>query len=120
MNTEQANYKPKRIALLGSSSLHIFWSDGLEQRISSSTLRKHCPSAITRAQAGDESHDKPLTAKKSLLRIIEHSREEELALEEVWQVGNYALGMRFRDGLDSGIYTFELLRSLGSEEDLLL
>jgi len=29
-------------------------------------------------------------------------------------VGNYAYGLTFSDGHDTGIYTFELLRELGS------
>lgn len=34
----------------------------------------------------------------------------------IWSVGNYALGIAFSDGHESGIYTFETLRSMENSE----
>lgn len=100
---------------IGDEALEITWEEGLVQRISSEVLRKNCPSAISRAQRGDDSHEKPLTAKSSLLKIIEHTRAEELRLDKIWGVGNYALGMQWGDGHNTGIYTYDLLYELGSQ-----
>jgi len=40
----------------------------------------------------------------------------DIGLTRVWSVGNYALGMAFSDGHDTGIYTFKALRALAGTE----
>lgn len=104
--------QPKLIKRLGTAGLEITWSNGNISTLSSKLLRENCPSAVSLAKRGDPSHEKPLSPKKSALNVISASAEEELRLEEVWSVGNYAIGLRWGDGHDSGIYTFEYLRSL--------
>ncbi len=96
--------KPLEIRRLGSTGIHITWADGLSSEISSDALRRDCPCAECRMQ----------TPKKSLLKIIEHSKEDSTTLENVWAVGQYAVGLKWRDGHDSGIYTFPLLRELST------
>ena len=106
---------PKEIKRLGSSGLRITWQDGTASELSSRVLRENCPSAVSRAQRGDTTHDKPLTGRKpksGLLKVVESSMEEELRLERVWGVGNYAIGIEWGDGHDSGIYPFTLLYEL--------
>jgi DUF971 family protein len=46
--------------------------------------------------------------------VIESTIAEETDLREIWGVGQYALGMRWGDGHDSGIYTFTYLRELAA------
>jgi len=41
------------------------------------------------------------------------------ALKEIWAVGQYALGMSWGDGHNTGIYTFDFLRELGGEPPVL-
>lgn len=96
----------------GKDGLTIVWSDGQRDEFSSETLRKNCPCAECREKRGDGSHATPLTPKKSLLNVVESTKEEELALERIWLIGNYALGIAWGDGHDSGIYTFKLLAEL--------
>ena len=50
-----------------------------------------------------------------MLAVIEHTLDEELKLVRIWGIGNYALGMEWGDGHDSGIYTYRLLFELGEE-----
>jgi ATP-binding protein involved in chromosome partitioning len=95
------------------SGLFLRWSDQSSGEIPAHTLRQGCPCAECREMRGDTSHQKPLAAKKSLLRVIEHTRDEELRIEKIWAVGNYALGIAWGDGHNSGIYRYELLRELG-------
>jgi|LakMenEpi03Aug12_release.lakeMendotaPanAssembly.Ray.scaffolds.fasta_scaffold1605394_2 DUF971 family protein len=95
-----------------SDKLAITWNDGVTNEIPSSLLRTSCPCAECREARGDSSHGTPLTPKRSLLKVVEHSSEESLGLEQVWAIGNYALGMRWRDGHDTGIYPFGLLLQL--------
>ncbi|PKP67408.1 MAG: sodium:proton antiporter, partial [Alphaproteobacteria bacterium HGW-Alphaproteobacteria-8] len=40
----------------------------------------------------------------------------DLRLTRVLSVGNYALGMAFSDGHDTGIYTFKALRAMTGTE----
>ena len=40
----------------------------------------------------------------------------DISLTRVWSVGNYALGMAFSDGHDTGIYTFKALHALAGTE----
>lgn len=111
---------PVEIRRLDTSGIALAWSDGVRHQIPSEILRRNCPCAGCREQRGDTSHAKPLTSpaaprKPRGLAIVESSLAEETALREIWAIGNYALGMSWRDGHSTGIYTFDLLRSLGEE-----
>jgi ATP-binding protein involved in chromosome partitioning len=44
--------------------------------------------------------------------IVENTIEKELELTEIWGVGQYALGMTWGDGHNTGIYPFSYLREL--------
>lgn len=107
--------RPIEIRRGDGRELTIVWSNGEQQHLTGERLRTQCPCAACREARGDDSHAKPLTGgKKSLLRIVESSKVEEIALDKVWPVGNYAIGIRFGDGHDSGIFTFEYLVSLAA------
>jgi DUF971 family protein len=84
--------------------------------IPSQILRKKCPCASCQQKRGDTSHDRPLTGGSRLLRVISATSEEECKLEKIWLLGNYAIGMKWADGHDSGIYTFQFLRELSNQE----
>ncbi len=106
---------PIEIKRLGPSGLQIVWSDGHSSNFSSELLRQNCPCASCREQRGEGSHSAPIAPvkpKASSLRIVQSSLAEELKLERIWAVGNYALGMRWGDGHDVGIWTFDILRAL--------
>jgi len=105
---------PKEIKRLDTKGLKITWLDGVIQDLPSEILRRGCPCAGCREMRGDDSHAKPLTGKKRSLNIVQNTAQEELALQEVWGVGQYAIGLRWADGHASGIYTFSYLRELGS------
>jgi ATP-binding protein involved in chromosome partitioning len=104
---------PREIKRMESKGLRVTWQDGSIQELTSEVLRKRCPCAECREIRGDESHAKPLTGKKRTLAIVQNTIDEELALEEIWGVGQYAIGIRWADGHSSGIYTFGYLRELG-------
>ena len=109
-------YTPREVKRLGSSGIQIVWDNGQVHDISSKVLRENCPSADSRAKRGDHSHQEPLTARSSKLKIVESTLDEELDLQEIWAVGNYAIGMKWGDGHHTGIYTFEYLYQLGSQQ----
>jgi DUF971 family protein len=70
------------------------------------------PCVATAPARGDTSHAKPLTGRKRSLTVLESSLSQELELQQIWGVGNYAIGITWGDGHDSGIYTFEYLYQL--------
>lgn len=108
----QVKNSPKEIRRLDTQGLRITWQDNTTQEISSDVLRRNCPCAGCRELRGDDSHAKPLTGRKRSLSVIQNSIEQELSLQEIWGVGQYAIGLRWADGHSSGIYTFTYLREL--------
>ena len=122
METERNNTAPRRPRrplnverLSEGQGIRLEWPGDLIQNLSSETLRRNCQSADSRAERGDFSHDQPLpTGKKtSKLRVVEHSRKEQLKLVRLWPIGNYAIGLEWADGHRTGIYSYDLLYKLG-------
>lgn len=105
---------PTEIRRNDTHGLAITWLDGTTSNLTSEVLRRECPCASCKEKRGDTTHAKPLTGKKRSLAIVENTVEQETSLQEIWAVGQYALGIRWADGHDSGIYPFDLLRQLGS------
>ena len=97
------------------NSLTISWSDGVTSVLPTETLRRACPCAECKMKRGDDSHDRPIATKKSKSRltIVDSTLEEATVLEQIWPVGNYALGLRWSDGHSTGIYPYSLLAELG-------
>ena len=104
---------PTEIKRDARNGLTISWQDGTTSQISTELLRRECPCASCKEQRGDTSHSKPLTTKKRGLAVIQNTIEEQLDLKEIWVVGQYAVGMTWGDGHDTGIYPFTLLFELG-------
>ncbi len=113
------NISPKSVKKLSKDALEIVWSDSRVDRIDSRHLRINCPCAFCAEQRGEGSHSKPLNPvkPKSILTVIDSSVDEETSLQEIWAVGNYAIGCRFADGHASGIYSYGLLREIGDKSD---
>ena len=94
-------------------ALLIAWSDGQRRRYSYAELRKRCPCASCREQRKQE--DSPAPA--NMLPVISASEARPLDIVAMKPVGNYAYGIHFSDGHDTGIFTFDFLRELGTEQE---
>jgi len=101
---------PVKLQLVEPSSLLIEWSDGRKQQYPYTELRKHCPCATCREKRKAETQ-KPA----ELLPVLSSAEAQPLRVVSMKPVGNYAYGIAFSDGHDTGIYTFEQLRELGHE-----
>lgn len=101
----------------GAKALRLVWSNGIAYEISAEQLRRVCPCATCREERGEGNHEAPLSApkKKSLLRVVESTLAEETMLTRIWSVGNYALGMEWGDGHNTGIYSFSQLWEMRPE-----
>jgi ATP-binding protein involved in chromosome partitioning len=106
---------PTDIKRISTNGVEIKWSDGKNISLESKMLRINCPCAVCKEKRGDTSHGKPLSPKKSLLKVIESSIDQEIRLDKIWQVGQYAIGMLWGDGHQTGIYTFDYLRELSDK-----
>jgi len=87
------------------AGLRVLWRDGHESLIPLVELRRACPCAT----CGDAARE---TGKPSALRMARGPALSELALSRIAGVGRYAVQCFWADGHDTGIYSFELLRSL--------
>lgn len=101
------NVRPQKLSLTDDNRLRITWSDGAASVIPVAELRSACPCATCR-----EKRSAPPPPALSLT-VLSPAEARPLKLLGMQPVGNYAYSLRFSDGHDTGIYTFELLRELG-------
>jgi len=90
-------------------ALVIEWSDGAHHTLPWSLLRKHCPCATCR-----DKRSQPPPPPTQLL-VMDISEARPITALGMKPVGNYAYGIDFSDGHNTGIYSFETLRSLGEQ-----
>jgi DUF971 family protein len=86
-----------------SRVLEIAYADGTRYSLSCEYLRVYSPSAEVRGHGGGE----PM--------LIGGKRE--VSIVAVEPVGRYAVRLRFSDGHDTGLYTWDGLRELGANHD---
>lgn len=88
-----------------SRVLEISFSDGARFRIPFELMRVYSPSAEVQGHgAGQE---------------VLQSGKRDVGLEALEPVGNYAVQPRFTDGHDTGIYSWDYLYFLGSQQEQL-
>ena len=96
---------PTDLQRVGDQELRIQWSDGQQRQYRVGELRAHCPCAMCREEHGDQ--------ESAALPVLSAQQAAPLQIASMKPVGNYAYRIAFSDGHDTGLYTFELLRSLG-------
>jgi DUF971 family protein len=89
-------------------SLVITWDDGAAHQLTWSFLREQCPCATCRAE-----REKPQPADDNPLNILKPEEAQPCRPVDVRPIGNYAYGIEFNDGHNTGIYSLEYLRFLG-------
>ena len=100
---------PKKIKVnKAESSLSIEWSDGKKNNYPLKFLRDESPDAGNKGETILWRHYDP----------THKSAEEKPGMYEVDKieiVGSYAINIKWKDGYDYGIYSYELLREMGEE-----
>lgn len=86
--------------------LRLTWSDGETHELSAECLRVCAPSADVR-------HHGP-TGPEQWSVVPD---KENVAIEAIDPVGNYAVRLRFSDGHDTGLYSWDVLRDLIDQRD---
>lgn len=108
MSPPGASLMPMQIARDDQNGLLITWGDGQTLRYTAKVLRDACPCATCREKKSAE-QKKPFQ-----LTILKPEETIPLSVRGMKPIGVYAYTIDFSDGHNTGIYTFELLRSLGT------
>lgn len=106
--------KPKEINEFSDTALLISWDDGHESVYLYNDLRKACPCATCRvARSAKKDAQKNTKKKKKGFRPIPMGTSNtQVAPQSIDEVGFYAVQFKWSDGHNTGIYTFDFLRSL--------
>lgn len=104
------NPTPTSIKRVGEAAIEIGWSDGEIRRYTPRMLRDGCPCATCREQ-------RSAPPAVNLLPVLSEADLAPLRIQGMKPVGVYAYSIDFSDGHDTGIFTFELLRSIGEKID---
>jgi DUF971 family protein len=83
-----------------NNTLTIAWPDGFRSCYPVAYLRAWCPCA------GCQGHS---------TRVAYREPPADARAADLWEVGAYALGIKYADGHDAGIYTWDWLRSIAFE-----
>jgi DUF971 family protein len=100
--------RPTQLALEGENRLRIVWSDGQNREYTVRELRDRCPCATCR----EKRNQPPKPANP--LQVLSPEEARPLKIAAMKPVGNYAYAIDFSDGHDTGIYTLDFLRELGT------
>jgi len=84
--------------------LNLRWADSHQQHLAPRDLRIACRCAQCRNEVTGAQMLDPASVPR------------DIRLTRIWSVGNYALGLAFSDGHDTGIYTFKSLRATQGAE----
>ncbi|MBE0570077.1 MAG: DUF971 domain-containing protein [Ignavibacteriaceae bacterium] len=95
---------PKTIKIKDKSSLNITWEDGLVSTITLKYLRDECPCATCKGETVLLRTYRP-PAKKMIT-------PEMYLIKNIETVGEYAIQITWKDGHNTGIYTYEYLLEL--------
>ena len=98
---------PRNLDLKKDRGLTVEWSDGATSYYSIAYLRKMSPSAEMR-ELRTQMASNPLTVLPSNFA----SQKGPLTALSAELVGNYAIKIHFSDGHDTGIYSWDYLRSI--------
>ena len=91
-------------AVVIGTELALAWKDGAESYLQLEPLRKACPCAACQGE--------PDVTGKVLIPKVTHDPTRSFILRKHELVGGYALQLFWADGHSSGIYSYDLLRSL--------
>ncbi len=111
MDLSERRFQPLQVDVQKSRELTIRWADGHTSAIPLAKLRIACPCATCRAWREER--------QKNPLAILQNpgADAEKVIVDSAELVGNYALRVRWKDGHDTGLYDFVLLRGLAPARD---
>ncbi len=103
------NYQPTELSTQTPDTLRITWSDGQVREYTVRELRENCPCATCREKR------KAPPAPATSLPVLSQAETEPLRISKMQPMGRYAYAIHFSDGHNTGLYTLESLREMGTE-----
>jgi DUF971 family protein len=96
--------RPTRLLLVKDSRLEIDWADGAQSVFPIRWLRGRCPCATCKEFRQTQS--------RTRLAVIQKPFDGPIVATSGQAVGSYAIRLSFSDGHDTGLFSFEYLRTL--------
>jgi len=98
---------PKQIKVKDKNKLYIKWTDETETVIGLKYLRDECPCAVCKGET-------------VLLKTYRPAKKETTPgmydIADIKTIGGYAIQITWKDGHNTGLYTWDNLRQLGENE----
>ena len=98
--------EPEHIAISKSKGIEIDWKDGVHSSLGLELLRRECPCATCTGAHGTP--PQKWEPDQNPLKLF----QPKLRMDQVEQVGNYAIRIHWSDGHKTGIYSYDHLRKL--------
>ncbi|MDQ7815994.1 MAG: DUF971 domain-containing protein [Melioribacteraceae bacterium] len=92
---------PSSLKIVDKEFLTIDWNDSTKSKIKLSNLRLNCPCALCATDRENRSD-----------RYFPIFGNDELTVSNLKMIGNYAIGISWKDGHNTGIYEFGYLKKL--------
>lgn len=99
---------PTKLGLTNPNHLVIEWSDGKTREYAVRDLRDQCPCATCR-----DKRNKSTPQMATLLPVLASEETLPITISTMEPIGNYAYGICFSDGHDTGIFSLEMLGGIG-------
>ncbi|MFA3782260.1 gamma-butyrobetaine hydroxylase-like domain-containing protein [Melioribacteraceae bacterium 4301-Me] len=96
---------PKKVKLHKQDYLEVVWDNGKIHNFPLKFLRDESPDAGNKGET--------ILWKHYELPKVESNKPGKYEIEKIEPVGNYAIQIRWKDGYDYGIYSWDLLYRLG-------
>ena len=100
--------KPVSIKVLNQKELLVNWDNDTITKIELKKLRRFCPCATCAISREGES--------KTFIPLF---TSDQIKISRIFEVGNYAIGITWKDGHNTGIYEFPYLNNLAKENNSL-
>jgi DUF971 family protein len=98
------NYYPTQIKKTENNSLMVNWNDGKVTEITLTKLRDECPCVNCKGESVLFESYIPIKTPFKAAGFYE--------IDKLESVGNYAISVKWKDGHDTGIYSWDILRNL--------
>lgn len=99
-NTAKLIAQPVKISRRGEKSLIIEWNDGAKKDYNFYKMRLSCPCATC------------VNEWTGVKILDEKSVSKDVRPTKVFSIGRYALGIQWTDGHNSGIFSYDFLKTL--------
>lgn len=98
------NYYPVQIRKTENNSLSVKWNDESVSEIPLTKLRDECPCVNCKGESVIFESYIPIKSPFKAAGYYE--------IDKIETVGNYAVSVKWKDGHDTGIYSWDILRKL--------